>query len=170
MVSLMTKTTRMFVDNIFLGIQKSGTKSRGVLHFVQLRRFYAVLFVPFFCRLREKCGTLWKTTWLHNVDNIRQKDIKLPMSRCLRNFGTFFQAHTVQSNNVYFYRKIHFAKHSQNMNLIFLVKIKEMLGEFTTKFENYHLNYRELICRRNAVLNVRHLRTIDLYFVIFFRV
>jgi hypothetical protein len=25
----MTKTTRMFVDNIFLGIQKSGTKSRG---------------------------------------------------------------------------------------------------------------------------------------------
>ncbi len=56
--------------------QKSGTKSRGVLHFVPLRRFYAVLFVPLFCRLREKCGTLWKTTWLHNVDNIRQKDIK----------------------------------------------------------------------------------------------
>ncbi len=57
--------------------QKSGTKSRGVLHFVPLRRFYAVLFIPLFCRLREKCGTLWKTTWLHNVDNIRQKDIKI---------------------------------------------------------------------------------------------
>ncbi len=56
--------------------QKSGTKSRGVLHFVPLRRFYAVFFIPLFCRLREKCGTLWKTTWLHNVDNIRQKDIK----------------------------------------------------------------------------------------------
>ena len=55
--------------------QKSATKSRGVLHFVPLRRFYAVLFVPLFCRPREKCGTMWKTTWLHNVDNIRQKDI-----------------------------------------------------------------------------------------------
>ena len=76
MVSLMTNTKRMIVDNIFLGFQKSGTKSRGVLHFVPLRRFYAVLFVPLFCRLREKCGTLWKMTWLHNVENIRQKDIK----------------------------------------------------------------------------------------------
>jgi hypothetical protein len=66
----------MIVDNIFLGFQKSGTKSRGVLHFVPLRRFYDVLFVPLFCRPREKCGILWKTTWLHNVDNIRQKDIK----------------------------------------------------------------------------------------------
>ncbi len=75
LVSFMTKTTRMIVDNIFLGFQKSGTKSRRVLHFVPLRRFYAVLFVPLFCRLREKCGTLWKTTWLHNVHNIRQKDI-----------------------------------------------------------------------------------------------
>jgi hypothetical protein len=73
----MTKTTRMIVDNIYLGFQKSGTKSRGVLHFVPLRRFYAVLFIPLFCRLREKCGTLWKTTWLHNVDNIRQKDINI---------------------------------------------------------------------------------------------
>jgi hypothetical protein len=29
----MTKTTSMFIDNIFLGIQKSGTKSRGDLLF-----------------------------------------------------------------------------------------------------------------------------------------
>ncbi len=26
--------------------------------------------------LLQKCGRLWKMTWLHNVDNIRQKDIK----------------------------------------------------------------------------------------------
>ncbi len=76
MVSLMTKTKRMIVDNIFLGFQKSGTKSRGVLHFVPLRRFYAILFVPLLWRPREKCGILWKMTWLHNVDNIRQKEIK----------------------------------------------------------------------------------------------
>ncbi len=76
MGSFMRKTKRMIVDNFFLGFQKSGTKSRGVLHFVPLRRFYDVLFVPLFCLPREKCGTLWKMTWLHNVDNIRQKDIK----------------------------------------------------------------------------------------------
>ncbi len=102
MVSLMAKTKIMIVDNIFLGFQKSGTKSRGVihfvllrrfydvlfvplfcgtksrgvLHFVPLRRFYDVLFVPLFCRPRENCGRLWRTMWLHNVDNIRQKDIK----------------------------------------------------------------------------------------------
>ena len=67
---------RMIVDNLFRWFQKSGRKSRGVLHFLPLRRFYAVLFVPLFCRPREKCGTLWKTAWLHNVDNIRRKDIK----------------------------------------------------------------------------------------------
>jgi hypothetical protein len=50
MVSMMTKAKRMIVDNIFLGFQKSGTKSRGVLHFVLLRRFYDVLFVPLFCK------------------------------------------------------------------------------------------------------------------------
>ncbi len=66
----------MIVDNLFRGFQKSGTKSRGVLLFVPLRRFYDVLFVPLFFRPREKCGTMWKTTWRHNVDNIRQKDIK----------------------------------------------------------------------------------------------
>jgi hypothetical protein len=38
--------------------QKSGTKSRGVLHFVPLRRFYAVVFIPLFCRPRDKCGRL----------------------------------------------------------------------------------------------------------------
>ncbi len=32
----------MIVDNIFLEFQKSGTKSRGVLHFVPLRRFYDI--------------------------------------------------------------------------------------------------------------------------------
>jgi hypothetical protein len=60
--------------------QKSGTKSRGVLQFVPLRRFYSVLFIQLFCRPREKCGTLWKAAWLHNVDNIRQKDIKFVRS------------------------------------------------------------------------------------------
>ncbi len=39
-------------------ISKSGTKSKGVLHFVPLRRFYAVLFIPLFCCPREKCGRL----------------------------------------------------------------------------------------------------------------
>jgi hypothetical protein len=68
----------MIVDNLF---KKSGTKSRGVLHFVPLRRFYDVLLVPLFCRPRETCGRLWKTTWLHNVDNIRQKDIKMFLNR-----------------------------------------------------------------------------------------
>ncbi len=70
--AIIRKYWGMIVDNIFLGFQKSGTKSRGVLHFVPLRRFYAVLFVPLFCRLREKWGT-----WMHNVDNMRQKDIKM---------------------------------------------------------------------------------------------
>ncbi len=50
MVSLMTKAKRMIIDNLFRWFQKSGTKSRGVLHFVPLRQFYAVLFVPLFCR------------------------------------------------------------------------------------------------------------------------
>ncbi len=67
----------------FPDFKRAGTKSTGVLHFVPPRRFYAVLFVPFFCRPREKCGTLWKTIWLHNVDNIRQKDIKF---NCLLKF------------------------------------------------------------------------------------
>ncbi len=40
----------MIVNNIFLGFEKSGTKSRGVLHFVPLRRFYGVLFVLLFCK------------------------------------------------------------------------------------------------------------------------
>ncbi len=88
LVSLMTKTKSMIVYKIFLWFQKSGTKSRGVLLFVPLRRFYAVLFVPLFCRLRDKCGTLWKTTWLHNVDNIRQKDIKKIISSSFLNSGT----------------------------------------------------------------------------------
>ncbi len=30
----------------------------------------------FLSRSFAVCGILWKTTWLHNVDNIRQKDIK----------------------------------------------------------------------------------------------
>ncbi len=74
------ETAGIIVDNLFRGFQKSGKKSRGVLHFKPLWRFYDVLFVPLFCRPREKCGRLWKTTWLHNVDNIRQKDIKLNKS------------------------------------------------------------------------------------------
>ncbi len=35
------------------GWQKSGTKSTGVLLIVPLRRFYTVLFIPLFCRLRD---------------------------------------------------------------------------------------------------------------------
>jgi hypothetical protein len=35
------------------GLQKSGTKSTEVLLFVPLRRFYTVLFIPLFCRLRD---------------------------------------------------------------------------------------------------------------------
>jgi hypothetical protein len=67
----------MIVYNIFRGFQKSGIKSRGVLLFVPLRQLYTVLLIPLFCRLRDKCGTLWKAAWLHNVHNIRQKDIKM---------------------------------------------------------------------------------------------
>ncbi len=74
--AIIRKYWGMIVDKIFLGFQKSETKRRGVLHFVPLRRFYDALFVPLFCRPREKCGRLWKTTWLYNVDNLRQKDIK----------------------------------------------------------------------------------------------
>ncbi len=57
--------------------KRAGQKVEGILLFVPLWLFYAVLFVPLFCHLREKCGTLWKTIWLHNVDNIRQKDINI---------------------------------------------------------------------------------------------
>jgi hypothetical protein len=50
LVNLIIKTYRI-AKQIFVGKErKSGTKSRGVLHFVPLRRFYAVLFVPLFCR------------------------------------------------------------------------------------------------------------------------
>jgi hypothetical protein len=31
----------------------------------------------FLSRSFAVCGILWKTTWLHNVDNIRQKDINI---------------------------------------------------------------------------------------------
>ncbi len=81
--------------------QKSGTKSRGVLHFVPLRQFYAVLFIPLFCRLREKWGTLWKMTWRHNVDNILQKDIitiNVPLLKKLRDI-------------IFFLRDNHFMSH-----------------------------------------------------------
>ncbi len=60
----------------FADFKRAGQKVEGILLFVPLRRFYAVLFVLLFCRPRDKCGTLWKTIWLHNVHNIRQKDIK----------------------------------------------------------------------------------------------
>jgi hypothetical protein len=101
MGSLMRKTIRMIVDNIFLGFQKSETKSRGVLHFVPLRRFYDVLFVPLFCLPRDKCGTLWKTTWLHNVDNIRQKDIKVVHDIVYINLPTPTMGSTIY-DNLYF--------------------------------------------------------------------
>ncbi len=55
LVSLMTKTKRMIVDNLFRWFQNSGTKVEGILLFVPLRRFYAVLFVPLFCRNAGQC-------------------------------------------------------------------------------------------------------------------
>jgi hypothetical protein len=42
----------------FADFKRAGQKVEGILLFVPLRRFYAVLFVPLFCRLRDKCGTL----------------------------------------------------------------------------------------------------------------
>ena len=60
----------------FADFKRAGQKVEGILLFVPLQRFYSVLFVPLFCPPREKCGTMWKTTWRHNVDNMRQKDIK----------------------------------------------------------------------------------------------
>jgi hypothetical protein len=50
LVNLIRKTYRI-AQQIFEGkARKSGTKSRGFLQFVPLRRLYAVLFVPLFCR------------------------------------------------------------------------------------------------------------------------
>jgi hypothetical protein len=47
---LIRKTYRI-AQQIFVGkARKSGTKSRGVLHFVPIQRLYAVIFVPLFCR------------------------------------------------------------------------------------------------------------------------
>ncbi len=73
LVSLMTKTKRMIVDNLFRWFQNSGTKSRGDFTF---RTTAAILRCTFCPALLPKCGTMWKITWRHNVDNIRQKDIK----------------------------------------------------------------------------------------------
>jgi hypothetical protein len=42
----------------FADFKRAGQKVEGFLLFVPLRRFYDVLSVPLFCRLREKCGTL----------------------------------------------------------------------------------------------------------------
>jgi hypothetical protein len=46
MVSLMTKAKRMIVDNIFLGFQKSGTKSRGVFTFCTAAAILRCTFCP----------------------------------------------------------------------------------------------------------------------------
>jgi hypothetical protein len=47
---LIIKTYRI-AQQLFVGKErKSGTKSRGVLHFVPLGQLYTVLFVPLFCR------------------------------------------------------------------------------------------------------------------------
>ncbi len=73
LVSLMTKPKRMIADNLFCWFQNSGTKSRGVFTFCTAA---AILRCTFFPAHLPKCGTMWKTTWQHNVDNIRQKDIK----------------------------------------------------------------------------------------------
>ena len=46
MVSLMTKAKRMIVDNIFIGFQKSGTKSRGVFTFCTALAILRCTFCP----------------------------------------------------------------------------------------------------------------------------
>ncbi len=74
LVSLMTKTKRIIVDNLFRWFQNSGTKSRGDFTFCTAAAILRCTFCP---ALLPKCGTMWKTTWRHNVDNIRQKDIKV---------------------------------------------------------------------------------------------
>jgi hypothetical protein len=58
--------------------QKSGTKSRGVFTFCTAT---VILHCTFYPALLPKCGILWNSARLHNVDNIRQKDIKFFMSR-----------------------------------------------------------------------------------------
>ncbi len=73
----------------FADFKRAGQKVEGYLLFVPLRRFYDVIFVPLFCRPREKCGTMWKTTWRHNVDNIRQKDIKKLLAKTWRKYALF---------------------------------------------------------------------------------
>ncbi len=45
-----------FIDNIFRGFQKSGTKNRVVSHFVPLRRLYDVLFAPSFAVRERNAG------------------------------------------------------------------------------------------------------------------
>ena len=80
LVGLMTKTKRMIVDNLFRWFQNSGTKSRGDFTFCTAAAILRCTFCP---ALLPKCGTMWKTTWLHNVGNIRQKDINPIPPRCL---------------------------------------------------------------------------------------
>ncbi len=70
----MTKTKRMIVDNLCRWFQKSGIKSTGDFTFCTAAAILRCTFCP---ALLPKCGTMWKTTWLHNVGNIRQKDIKI---------------------------------------------------------------------------------------------
>ena len=42
----------------------------------------------------EKCGRLWKAAWLHNVDNIQQKDIitiNVPLFKKMRDIMFFLR-------------------------------------------------------------------------------
>ncbi len=81
----------------FSDFKRAGQKVQGILLFVPLRRFYTVLFIPLFCCQREKCGTLWKKTWLHNVDNIRQKDIKEYLSRATYSLNSYVAVRKIGS-------------------------------------------------------------------------
>ena len=87
--------------------KRAGHNVEGFLLYVPLRRFYSVLYIPLFCRSREKCGRLstiipqsphgssavyintWKIVKNYKIDGPWLKnDLKLPMFLCLRKFRT----------------------------------------------------------------------------------
>jgi hypothetical protein len=66
----------MIVDNLFREFQKIGIKSTKVLTFCTATAILRCTFCPAVLPSAREMRDMWKTTWLHNVDNIRQKDIK----------------------------------------------------------------------------------------------
>jgi hypothetical protein len=60
MVSLMSYTKRMIVDNIFLGFQKSGTKSRGVFTFCTATAILRCTFCPALLPSAREMGDIVK--------------------------------------------------------------------------------------------------------------